>query len=777
IDSTDAKINSDYFQRLAPKAIQYGAGVIRLFVADAEYEANKLSRQKNSSQQAQVFSPSNELGTNSSDYKPQNLPEIKPSRLPESLTIKINSPVDLPTVAPSGAEEGTPSNPLEQVPIETPSQEQENKEIKAEEQNGVQGEIQGNQGVSYQGDGGLSQGIIDQINSNPPAGGQNLDEQIVSESEPELEPELPSPPVILPHLVINEIQVRDNEFVELYNPTSASIDLTGYYFSYYPSARDWNDPNRNQEFLASASVPANGYYLIGFEGYLASSGNPKSDWQIYDSQQLNNTNGSIAIFDFDPKSKIASESKAGAIDVVAWGNVDFVKEGTAFQSILGQDKSMQRMNFADNDDNNTDFEYKKIPSSTNSLGEGVVAGTTIYDHTIISTDTTWTIAGSPYYLESNFNQWPIVASGSILTIEPGVVIMPQNSNYTSLEIRGTLKAEGTAIDKIVFTSKNDSDYGGGGGMQSGDWKNIVFTSSSNNSILKNVIFRYGGAKEGLNQIETEMVKIDNGSVKMENVLMEKSLTRCLHLINSGSVISNTTFKECKVGVLIEGVSDISKIENSIFENNLEHGLQVVDNAAPIISNNQFNNNGQVGINTKYPKQGAIVIYSAYPQFSNNSLNNNLLNGALVDYRSMFSRDLAWNDDMPYIIMSSAGEFVTINQDVTLTIAPSTIIKLMGSHTPLLVKGIIMAKAESGSEIVFTSIYDDTLYDDTFGGDTNNDGKLTTPRSNDWKKIKFDSTSIGSVFDHVFMYYGTGTPPMDINASASVDIRDTVDYSP
>jgi hypothetical protein len=69
-----------------------------------------------------------------------------------------------------------------------------------------------------------------------------------------------------------------------------------------------------------------------------------------------------------------------------------------------------------------------------------------------------------------------------------------------------------------------------------------------------------------------------------------------------------------------------------------------------------------------------------------------------------------------------------------------------------------------------------LKDDNFGGDTNNDANATFPAAGDWKIIKFEATSTGSIFDYVNMYYGTGTPPID-TGGASVDIRPTVDYSP
>jgi parallel beta-helix repeat protein len=255
---------------------------------------------------------------------------------------------------------------------------------------------------------------------------------------------------------------------------------------------------------------------------------------------------------------------------------------------------------------------------------------------------------------------------------------------------------------------------------------------------------------------------------MENVIMENSKTRGLHLINSNSLIKNSIFRDSKIGVLIEGSSDTSTINGCFFNNNTEYGLRIIGGASPKIFNNQFTYNGTVG------DQGAIIFFSAYPEFKNNQATNNNINGILIHWQSRFEKDTTWAAALPYVPIANFGEYPTVVDGTTLTLKPGVIIKPFTGPflTALVVKGTLKAEATSGSEIVFTSIKDDS-----FGGDTNNDSNTTTPTIHDWKNIKFDATSTGSVFDHVFMYYGTGAPPMDINASASVDIKDTVDYTP
>lgn len=747
IKNDDHKLNTDYWQHLAPKAVIYGAGAIRLFIKDAEYQ-KKLAQQKQQElslfQKAQIFVKDilgieDENQTTSQDYFPSlPLPQPSPSRFPVSEPlVDFSKPVDKPIESPvkeepgdGGQQQGVGGN--EQVPVESDE----------------------NQPVANPPDMQAGKGdgsIVVKGEKTGPTGGISWRETTqTSNTEEEQEEEEPEPES---HLIINEIQIKDNEFVELYNPTDSAISLASHSFCYYSSSRDWNNPYRNKIFPATASISAEGYYLIGLEGYSASSGNPDSDWQVYDSRQLSNSAGSIAIFPWDPTTKTADEAKAGAIDAAAWGSVDYVKEGTPFSTLLGQDKSMQRKNYQDTDDNNADFEYKKIPTPTNSNGETRTPGTFIPDNTIISENTTWTIAGSPYYINSNASQWSVVNSGVVLTIEPGVVIMPQNANYTFLEIRGTLKAEGTASEKIVFTSKYDTEYGGVGSASAGDWKNIVFTSTSTDSVLDYTLFRYGGKSN------SQMIKVDSSLIELKNSTLENSQTDGIYLKNSNSKIEDSIIRDNRIGIVIEGGSP--EIKNNQIKDNSQYGIKITDSASPEIKNNSFSNNSIA----------AIYLKSSYPEFSNNSASNNGLNGILVDSQTRIEQDETWEADLVYILESNSNQFITVASGSTLTLELGVIIKPKSQYyTALLIEGTLRAEAASGSEIVFTS-----LKDDNFGGDTNNDGSVTAPASGNWKNIRFKPTSAGSVLDHVFIYYSS-TPAIVIDSGASVEEGD-VDYDP
>ncbi len=84
----------------------------------------------------------------------------------------------------------------------------------------------------------------------------------------------------------------------------------------------------------------------------------------------------------------------------------------------------------------------------------------------LTTNTVWTIAGSPYYTQTGI----VVAQGVTLTIEPGVNIGIAQSKV--LQVRGTLNAVGTSNQPIRFSSP--SFIGGYGGA-------ITFTGVTSNT--------------------------------------------------------------------------------------------------------------------------------------------------------------------------------------------------------------------------------------------------------------------------------------------------------
>ena len=73
---------------------------------------------------------------------------------------------------------------------------------------------------------------------------------------------------------------------------------------------------------------------------------------------------------------------------------------------------------------------------------------------VVSQDTTWTVANSPYRVTSSIT----VTQGVRLTIEPGVVVKFEGSQ--GLTVNGQLVADATTEAPVVFTSIKDDEFGG-----------------------------------------------------------------------------------------------------------------------------------------------------------------------------------------------------------------------------------------------------------------------------------------------------------------------------
>ncbi|MBI2547273.1 MAG: lamin tail domain-containing protein [Candidatus Aenigmarchaeota archaeon] len=170
----------------------------------------------------------------------------------------------------------------------------------------------------------------------------------------------------LSHVIVYEVQNAPNEFVELYNPTAADVNVTGWYLSYFSSSRDWNNTYRNWAFPNATILSHGKFFLINIFNtsnsdwtVLTSSGSPYSLGQI-------SNNGSIAVFPFDPRTKTSEDAKNGRIDAVGWGNPAYVFENSpAIPPDSGS--SLQRKSVtADTDNNLADFDVNGQPTPKNS---------------------------------------------------------------------------------------------------------------------------------------------------------------------------------------------------------------------------------------------------------------------------------------------------------------------------------------------------------------------------------------------------------------------------
>ena len=162
-------------------------------------------------------------------------------------------------------------------------------------------------------------------------------------------------PQLADRVIITQVKVNEEEFIELYNPTLEKVSFNGWYLSYFSPTKNWGDPYRNWAFLPDLVIEPDSYFLINVYN------TENADWELttateelYSSGQLGNSAGSVGIFSCNPK-----ESSDCEVDVVGWGEVEYVFEGSP-ALVPEKDSSLQRRkdslgNYIDNNDNLTDF--------------------------------------------------------------------------------------------------------------------------------------------------------------------------------------------------------------------------------------------------------------------------------------------------------------------------------------------------------------------------------------------------------------------------------------
>jgi len=90
------------------------------------------------------------------------------------------------------------------------------------------------------------------------------------------------------------------------------------------------------------------------------------------------------------------------------------------------------------------MKYYLLPLLLITLSQSLRAQTNVSGY--ILSNTTWTLANSPYIVTGNI----LVNNGVTLTIEPGVTV--QLDTTKSLQIDGELIAVGNAQNRITFTA-------------------------------------------------------------------------------------------------------------------------------------------------------------------------------------------------------------------------------------------------------------------------------------------------------------------------------------
>ena len=175
-----------------------------------------------------------------------------------------------------------------------------------------------------------------------------------------LEPTAAPPPAVTEKVVISEVLggIKGNnnyEFIELYNPGSAPLDLDGWSLAYRLGTSEEDIPV--YQWRGKTLLPGQGHYLLARAGQDVGV-TPDAAFE----QALNTFNGGLALY--KPDGEIA--------DRLGWGKApEAFTEGTAAEAMangvsLERNPGGEAGNAADSDDNAADFTLQEAPHPQNS---------------------------------------------------------------------------------------------------------------------------------------------------------------------------------------------------------------------------------------------------------------------------------------------------------------------------------------------------------------------------------------------------------------------------
>lgn len=149
-------------------------------------------------------------------------------------------------------------------------------------------------------------------------------------------------PVITKNIMINEIQILplEKRFIELYNPNSFDVGLTGYYLQRKTkTSSSWNSLVSSTNFEGK-TILAGGYFLI--------------------SRELADTDITLDITLSSDNSLVLKNSDREIVDQVGWGEAQEFEAAPAPNP--EEEKSISRTGGADTDDNSLDFAVLEAPT-------------------------------------------------------------------------------------------------------------------------------------------------------------------------------------------------------------------------------------------------------------------------------------------------------------------------------------------------------------------------------------------------------------------------------
>ena len=353
---------------------------------------------------------------------------------------------------------------------------------------------------------------------------------------------------------------------------------------------------------------------------------------------------------------------------------------------------------------------------------------------IISTDTVWTAANSPYIVNGTLT----IPTGITLIIEQGVVVKFIHLQ-SKMNVYGAMQVNGTNDNKVYFTSYKDDEVGGDTNADGSaslplpkDWRQVIIYPGANVNFNYSII-RYGGNTASVCPDYTCSGALNNkGNLDFSNSQIYQTDKYGIYQSEGLTTADAAVFDgQSQAGIYVSSGS--LSVSGSTFSNQDHTGIIMLGDSNFDLNNNIFQNNLR------------DVYIDARVNFTHS--NNNSQGGTLAGFNiGGISRiNSVWeSDNMPYIVNGN----LIVQEDSALTINSGVIIKFAHNQSYLDVRGILSVNGEEEKKVYFTS-----LKDDEAGGDTNGDGNITLPAEKDWRRILVNPGAIANINNAIIRYGG------------------------
>ncbi|NQW46726.1 MAG: hypothetical protein HQ464_03045, partial [Planctomycetes bacterium] len=350
-----------------------------------------------------------------------------------------------------------------------------------------------------------------------------------------------------------------------------------------------------------------------------------------------------------------------------------------------------------------------------------------------------------------------------LAIDPGVVVKLLGARIELERGNAQLLAEGTAGQRVIFTSLGDNRFGAGGTFDTngnlpdvrtpGDWGGIVLDAGSKASI-DHAYIAYGGGQtpiegsfDSFNVIETHQGDLRIANSRIENNAAGTSSTNrsgrgtnvaaTIFVRGAQPVIQGNDFRDnlgAIVSINANALTDVARPDPGRSTGTIDRNSSYDDNLGPLVRDNRI----------------SYTVDAAAGRPAGGALGGMQVRGEEIAVESV------WDDtDIVHVLQSEiiVQNFAT-KTGVRLVSAPgaSLIVKLAGATAGFTaagygldiidrIGGTVQVVGQPGYPVVITSLKDDSVGAslDPLGlptTDTNADGTASTPTAGDWRSLKF-----------------------------------------